>query len=154
MKRISSLSIAILFMTTVAKAQDTSAYTLLKNYYAIKEALVEGNNTAASKKAGDFVKAASSLNTKVVDTAISKQLIEGAMIIGANNDIKKQREAFSPFSDNLFLLAKKVKLSKAPIYRQYCPMKKAYWLSSESEIRNPYYGSMMLNCGKVMETIK
>ncbi|MAQ74933.1 MAG: hypothetical protein CL613_01215 [Aquimarina sp.] len=31
-------------------------------------------------------------------------------------------------------------------------MKKAYWLSKEKDIKNPYYGSSMLTCGKVAET--
>ncbi|RYF82932.1 MAG: DUF3347 domain-containing protein, partial [Chitinophagaceae bacterium] len=36
----------------------------------------------------------------------------------------------------------------------YCPMKKALWLSNEKAIKNPYYGSAMLTCGKVTETIE
>ena len=51
------------------------------------------------------------------------------------------------------LVAKAVKLTDAPVYKAYCPMKKAYWLSAEKEIKNPYYGSAMLSCGSVMETI-
>jgi hypothetical protein len=31
-------------------------------------------------------------------------------------------------------------------------MKKAYWLSRGKEIENPYYGSAMLSCGKIVET--
>ena len=30
-------------------------------------------------------------------------------------------------------------------------MKKAAWLSSEKQIKNPYYGSSMLTCGEVTE---
>lgn len=32
--------------------------------------------------------------------------------------------------------------------------KGATWLSKENVVKNPYYGSMMLSCGKVTETIK
>jgi hypothetical protein len=32
-------------------------------------------------------------------------------------------------------------------------MKKANWLSNEKQVKNPYYGSAMLNCGKVVDTI-
>jgi hypothetical protein len=32
-------------------------------------------------------------------------------------------------------------------------MKKAYWISEEKGIENPYYGTGMLTCGKVTETI-
>jgi hypothetical protein len=30
----------------------------------------------------------------------------------------------------------------------------AFWLSNEKEIKNPYFGSMMLKCGSVKETIQ
>jgi membrane fusion protein, copper/silver efflux system len=30
----------------------------------------------------------------------------------------------------------------------------AYWFSAEKEIRNPYFGDMMLSCGETRETIK
>jgi len=32
--------------------------------------------------------------------------------------------------------------------------KGANWLSTENGVKNPYYGSQMLNCGKTIETIK
>jgi hypothetical protein len=45
-----------------------------------------------------------------------------------------------------------------PVYYQHCPMyndnKGANWLSLESSVKNPYYGSQMLSCGKTIETIK
>ena len=43
------------------------------------------------------------------------------------------------------------------LYIQYCPMVDngdgAQWLSKEEEIRNPYYGAMMLKCGSVEEKL-
>jgi Cu(I)/Ag(I) efflux system membrane fusion protein len=44
------------------------------------------------------------------------------------------------------------------IYVQHCPMadnnKGADWLSTEKEIRNPYFGSSMLTCGEVTSELK
>ena len=52
---------------------------------------------------------------------------------------------------------KKVEISSGSMFVQYCPMANdgdgGYWLASETEIRNPYYGDEMLNCGEVKETI-
>lgn len=52
----------------------------------------------------------------------------------------------------------KVAKTETPTYYQFCPManggKGANWLSKENEVKNPYYGSEMLTCGKVVETIK
>jgi hypothetical protein len=135
-------------------AQDTSAYILLKKYYAIKEALVEGDSKLAASAAAQFGTSISQLNKKQVDEATSKKLAMEVKAISDNKDLEKQRDAFSPFSEEMFQLVKKTSLSSAPVYRQYCPMKKMYWLSDKTIIRNPYYGSMMLSCGKVVETIQ
>jgi hypothetical protein len=54
----------------------------------------------------------------------------------------------------MYTLAKAAKLSPQPVYEQYCPMKNAYWLSSEASIKNPYYGNEMLSCGEVKDTLK
>jgi len=34
----------------------------------------------------------------------------------------------------------------------YCPMKKSSWMQRGTEIMNPYYGDMMLNCGDIQES--
>jgi len=39
------------------------------------------------------------------------------------------------------------------LYEDYCPMKKMSWLSESKEIKNPFYGSKMLSCGKVQKQI-
>jgi hypothetical protein len=36
----------------------------------------------------------------------------------------------------------------------YCPMVKASWLQKEDKIRNPYYGSTMLECGQFKDKTK
>ena len=52
----------------------------------------------------------------------------------------------------------KVSKTKTPIYVQHCPMandgKGANWLSKENQVKNPYYGSKMMTCGKTVETLK
>jgi hypothetical protein len=53
----------------------------------------------------------------------------------------------------MFEVVKGLKLNTAVVYRQYCPMKKSYWLSESPAIENPYYGNQMLTCGEVKETL-
>lgn len=81
------------------------------------------------------------------------ELLKHTALIYGTKDIKVQREHFAPLSMSIIALAKSSKLSASPIYVQYCPMKKSSWLSSEKSVKNPYYGSAMLTCGKVTETI-
>jgi hypothetical protein len=44
-------------------------------------------------------------------------------------------------------------MNTSTLYQQYCPMKKAYWLSETPTIKNPYYGKEMPTCGKTTETL-
>ena len=127
---------------------------LLTLYYNVKDAVVGAKADVAATNAADFVKAANALDAKTLPEENRNALIKGAGDISKTKDIKKQREYFAGFSDQMFALAKTTRLSTEPVYKAYCPMKKAGWLSSESAIKNPYYGSAMLTCGKVVETLK
>ena len=126
---------------------------LLTQYYNIKDALVAGNGIVASAKAEEFIKTANSIDYKLISEGNINALLKDATPISETKDIKVQREHFSNLSNNMASLAKSVKLTTEPIYQAYCPMKKANWLSNDKAIKNPYYGSAMLTCGKVVETI-
>lgn len=147
----------ILFVAIAANkssAQETSkSAQLLSIYYDIKDALVSGNASTASAKAGDFVKTLNGIDTKIVPEANRDALIKDITAISNSKDLKEQRVSFVPFSENMIALAKTVKLSTEPVYQQYCPMKKASWLSGQQAIKNPYYGSSMLTCGSVKATL-
>lgn len=138
------------FAQDSTKAQPSQ---LLHSYYDIKNALVAGNANTASMKAEEFVKTLNGIDPKTIDKATREALLKDAGHISEHTDIKQQREYFITFSTNMYALAKAINLSSQPIYRAYCPMKKAYWLSNDKAIKNPYYGSSMLTCGKVTETL-
>jgi len=139
-------------------AQDSTSYTqlsqLLSDYYGLKDALVAGNSSLAADKAGQFITTANTVDYKVISEGNINALLKDATAILKSNDIKAQRDHFSNLSTNMTALAKAVKLTSDPVYQQYCPMKKASWLSSEESIKNPYYGNAMLTCGKVAGTIR
>ena len=166
MKKI-FLVVALIATTFIQNsfAQDSTKSNQLTNlldaYYGIKNALVNSDATVASTKANELVKAIDAVDMKTLSPtdhnafmAAEDKLKTDAQTIAASNKIEAQRTTFSTLSNNIYTLAKAAKLSTEPVYRQYCPMKKMYWLSSEAVIKNPYYGNMMLSCGKVTETIK
>jgi hypothetical protein len=127
---------------------------LLTYYYNIKNALVAGDAASASANAQAFLQRANTIDYKVISEGNVHALSSGAGKITEAKNIQQQREYFALFSTNMAAIAKAIKLSDQPIYELYCPMKKAYWLSSEKEVRNPYYGSSMLTCGEVTGTIQ
>ena len=151
-------NIAIITENTV---DESPLSQLLILYYDIKNALVKGDANTAATKAGEFVKALNGDDMKKLPEAdmnafmpLQVKLAFDAKHISETKEIGHQREHFQSFSNNFYKLAKAVKLSDKPIYQDYCPMKKAYWLSSEAAIKNPYFGAQMLTCGKVNDTIK
>jgi hypothetical protein len=158
MKKI-FLSVA-LFATVLAQqafGQDTikvQSSPLLTSYYSLKDALVSSNPNTAAANAGEFVKALNDIDKEIVKEESRNALISDASAILQTKDLKVQREKFATLSTNMFALAKAVKLSTEPVYQQYCPMKKASWLSDNKAIKNPYYGSAMLTCGSVIETVQ
>ncbi|MBS3742654.1 MAG: DUF3347 domain-containing protein, partial [Candidatus Cloacimonetes bacterium] len=91
-----------------------------------------------------------------------KVLKEKAEKIQKAEKLGEQRKHFIQLSGNMIEL---VKTFEAPetdqgssLYVQFCPManddKGAFWLSKEGEVKNPYYGDMMLTCGEVREEIE
>jgi hypothetical protein len=137
---------------TQVTSKENQLSKLLSGYYSIKDALVSGNTSSASVNAEAFTKIANTIDYKIISEGNISSLVQDAEMIAANNDIKKQRAVFANFSKNMATVAKAVKLSDQAVYLQYCPMKKASWLSNEKTIKNPYFGSAMLSCGELTDT--
>jgi len=133
---------------------------LLNLYLDIKDALVNSDAATATAKATAFAKVVNAVDINSLTAEeqaafkpLQQQLSADADLIAKAGDLAGQRTAFKAFSDHVYALSKAVKLSDAPVYQQYCPMKKGYWLSKDAAIRNPYYGKQMLTCGKVSDTL-
>jgi tetratricopeptide (TPR) repeat protein len=133
----------------------------LSNYYALKNALIADDGNTANVQAGELVKTISALSMTKLNAqqhtlfmGLSEKIKFDASHINETKDVKHQREHFNDLSNNIFALVKGLKANENPVYQQYCPMAKAYWLSDNATVKNPYYGKSMLTCGKVSETLK
>lgn len=134
----------ILIVSAVAVSY--AQQNLTDRYIDIKDALVKGDAATAATQAAELYKA-------VKETPYADKLSADAKAISNTTNIEQQRKIFKTLSDNFYTLSKTVKLSEEPLYRLYCPMKKSYWLSKETAIRNPYYGKQMLTCGNLSDTL-
>ncbi len=134
------------------------------NYFAVKDALVKTDAASAASKAtallaslNDIDMGKMKMDDHMAFMKVEKALKTDAATISTSKDVAAQRDAFSNLSDNMIAFMKVTKAA-TPVYLQHCPMandgKGADWLSKENAVKNPYYGSMMLNCGKVTETIQ
>jgi hypothetical protein len=121
------------------------------HYIHLKDALVSSNSEEAKKAAVQLQK---SLNT----ISGAKEAISENTKLVASSTISEQRKVFSLLSNEMAKLVKANKLSQGLIYLEFCPMANnnagAFWLSNEKEIKNPYFGEMMLKCGSVKETLQ
>jgi Cu(I)/Ag(I) efflux system membrane fusion protein len=89
-----------------------------------------------------------------------KSLNKDLKVLAKAINIDEQRTIFLTISKTLSDATQKlgVELPGAQsLYLEFCPManedKGGYWLSTEKKIKNPYFGSKMLKCGEVKETL-
>jgi len=130
-------------------AQDTP---VLKAYYQVKDDLVKSNSAEVQTHATAMVKAIDALDLSA-STDLKSKLLFDARHLTESKELDHQREHFASLTANFSKLNKVYKLTSQPIYVDFCPMKKVYWLSSEEAIKNPYYGSAMLTCGQVKQVM-
>lgn len=162
MKSIKALSLIIsLFTFHWVSAQSKEVNELTQSYFSIKNALVADDADAAKINAEIFGKQLEAISKITLNASQEKawkeqsnKLASTSNTIANTSDINKQREQLNELSNALFAVLKAFKANENAVYYQYCPMKKAYWLSAEKEIKNPYYGKKMLTCGSVKETLK
>ncbi|MBL0882719.1 MAG: DUF3347 domain-containing protein [Chitinophagaceae bacterium] len=155
------LIIIMLLMSKMGIGQTSSLQELLRQYLDLKNQLVESNAVNAQKSAtvlnGKIENlAAQALSEKEAKafTSLKDALTKHAKELSSQSDLAKQRVSFAGLSQSIIDLFKVVSVKETSLYVDYCPMKKAYWLSTEKTIRNPYYGNAMLSCGSIKETIK
>lgn len=155
-------SIAAFFFCTMAivsNAQSNSLQQLFTDYFGLKNALVKDDADAASTAAGKLLTdikntdqtGLSAPEQKVFDSVKDKLSYNTEHIAEVTN-IDHQREQFAALSNEMSALVQSASVSE-PVYLDYCPMKKAYWLSNEKQIENPYYGKQMPDCGNVTKTV-
>ncbi|WP_370176436.1 efflux RND transporter periplasmic adaptor subunit [Leeuwenhoekiella palythoae] len=133
----------------------------LPSYLELKDALVASN----AEKVSAFAKATSEKMKAIPQKDLDKMLkshlsksIEMLDAIASNSDLENQRSHFVVLNENLVAIAMNLEGVDDTLYVQKCPMannnKGAVWLSTEKEIRNPYYGDAMLTCGSVIDSLK
>ncbi|WP_339840959.1 DUF3347 domain-containing protein [uncultured Maribacter sp.] len=143
------------------KMQDAKAEAILSDYFVLKEALVADDTKKAAQTSA---KLAASLKAIDKSNYTADEQKELADIIAdatehaehiAKSPIEHQREHFKMLSKDITDMVA-ITGTKNTLYQQFCPMYDggSNWLSESSDVKNPYYGSKMPTCGKVIETIE
>lgn len=150
--------------TTNVIQNENQLKAVFDNYFLLKDALITSDGTKVAATSKELLTAVNNvkmdkldMETHMVWMKVVNLIKEDAEHIADTKDIKHQRDHFTSLSKDIYALIK-VSKYETPVYYQFCPMfndgKGANWLSKENAVKNPYYGSMMLTCGKTVETIK
>jgi hypothetical protein len=119
---------------------------IVASYLQIHSQLITDKTDGVKAAAGEIVKQAESMGAN--GAAIGK----AATAIASAADLKTARQAFGPLSEAVIAAvsasgpATKKELG---VKLAFCPMVNRSWLQKEDKIRNPYYGSTMLECGEI-----
>jgi len=143
------------------KKQMTGVYDA---YIYMKDAFVSSDASAVSKKAEQVLESLGKVDMDLLRGDAHTEWIDQLGVlentlrcINAMKDIAEQRKSFLAMNNTLYKTVKEFGIDRDTVYYQYCPMahndRGGYWLSNEKEIRNPYFGNMMLKCGEVRDTI-
>src|SRR6266849_3507383 len=119
--------------------------SVLDHYLTIQTELTKDSVKGLDEHANAIAKAVRGDEMKMLSPDVAKQ----AETLAAAKDIKAAREAFKPLSASLVKYLADNKAGKGTYHEAYCPMAKASWLQTEKEVRNPYYGKEMLDCGEL-----
>ncbi|QCR22840.1 DUF3347 domain-containing protein [Pontibacter sp. SGAir0037] len=133
------------------------------SYLALKDGLVESKAAEAQLRASELVVDLQKVDASALETEVAAEwtkmagtLQNDANTIASTTDLASQREAFTSLSNNMIKAVETFGADKT-MYLQHCPMANnnngGSWLSSNEEIRNPYYGDAMLKCGEVQAAI-
>jgi hypothetical protein len=139
---------------------NTNSEIVLKDYFNLKDALVADDNTKAKELGAILAKNFGNLETSnYSDTqkAELKEIIEDAVEHAehiSESPMEHQREHFKILSKDVTDMVT-ITGTATKLFEQFCPMYDggSAWLSMSKDVRNPYYGSKMLKCGKVQREI-
>ncbi|MAP81343.1 MAG: efflux transporter periplasmic adaptor subunit [Aequorivita sp.] len=142
----------------------TQLKVVFDDYMTIEKALVNDNAETPKIATGALLKSINNVDMKLLKEEsahhqwmhLEKELKKSASAISKSSDIKIQREHFVHLSEHLINALKTFGINQK-VYVDYCPMVNnnagAFWLSTEEEILNPYFGASMLKCGEVTDEI-
>ncbi|MFL0351959.1 DUF3347 domain-containing protein [Xanthomarina sp. GH4-25] len=140
--------------------QTSDAKQVVADYMTLKEALVATNKEDAAKAGKKLESSLKSFDVSKYTAEQQKELkdiiadaIEHAEHI-SRSEIDHQREHFKTLSKDIIDMVA-ITGTENTLYQQFCPMYDggSAWLSMSKDIKNPYYGSKMMSCGKVQKEI-
>jgi Cu(I)/Ag(I) efflux system membrane fusion protein len=136
---------------------------VVEAYLATKDALVATDAAQTDQKTGELLTALGQVDATSLPADAGEKWTEhrkimerAATSMQAAGNVEAKRTSFEDLSKAAYALVNDFGAGTT-LYKEYCPMafndKGAFWLSAKSEIKNPYFGDKMLECGEVQEVL-
>ena len=131
-----------------ARAADNPALTrpvksVYDHYLKIQASLANDSLAGVAENADAITKAVQG-DAKTLPAEVGTQ----AEALAQAKDLPTARAAFKPLSDALIKYLADNKAKDAYV-QVYCPMAKASWLQADKNVKNPYLGQAMSECGEI-----
>ena len=135
--------------------------TVFDQYLDLKDVLVESDAETAAGKADQLAQLIDNADYSNLDqesrhtwSEILEKMQSHSYGLSEEDDIEDQRIHFDEISRVMIDMVTMYHPVDYDIYHQQCTIfgdGTADWLSRDEEIRNPYYGERMMDCGNVMD---
>ncbi len=133
-----------------AKFKNEKIGDAYKAYSKLQNAFVNTN-------AADAANAATSLKMAMEAVGVDEVVLKAVSNVITSTDIKEQRTQFVVITAEMEKMLEG-SFDAGMVYKLYCPMAfnntGAYWLSSDKQVQNPYFGDKMMRCGRVDSAIE
>lgn len=118
----------------------------MTDYLKIQEALAADDFNSAASAAKSLQSYCETLSLRSPPYNEMHRSLEDLV---AQKDIKTFRKSFKNYSKTMLDLLKK-EGQPPDIFIAECPMAQAKWIQRGKQLRNPYYGKEMLECGSIL----
>jgi hypothetical protein len=143
-----SVVTGIVCALSVGAAAGAAPAPIVEPYLRIQQALSADSLDGHKDHAREIVLEAGKLGEagEVIRTAAG-DLLEAA-------DLKSARAAFGRIGNAIMTWAAESGATLGDdVHVAYCPMARKYWLQKGEDIRNPFYGASMADCGRLVPTL-
>jgi hypothetical protein len=135
--------------SVVAAQAPTFVDQLFEQYSLMHKSLASDSTAGVAQAAAKFAQLSRRALEKESKAKPQLVALSDAASRLRTSDLKTTRQEFGELSKHLTAYLQAAGVEKRP-YQFYCSMVNRGWLQPDKNIRNPYYGSSMLECGELI----
>ena len=127
----------------------------LTTYFEVQAGLANDDLSAAQAASKNLLAMGEEMGCSLDGKECCSSELSAASDIVESTNIAGARQAFKSWSDALIAKVERGLPESAVAYKMHCPMafgnQGGSWLQGSEDLRNPYFGAMMLKCGVVKD---